>query len=66
MSVPGKKTQSFATMIMQVHDELVFEVKSSAADEAKHHIKKLMEHALTLSVPLEVSIGVGPNWEEAH
>ena len=55
-----------ARMIMQVHDELVFEVKEGCETSAKAVIKKHMEHAVALDVPLEVSIGIGKNWDEAH
>ena len=53
-------------MVMQVHDELVFEVENSFIDEALTSIKNKMESALTLDVPLIVGIGVGDNWDEAH
>lgn len=53
-------------MIMQVHDELVFEVAENDADTASVEICKLMENALSLSVPLVVSYEIGDNWEEAH
>lgn len=53
-------------MIMQVHDELVFEIKNNDLTEAKLSIKQLMESALSLSVPLVVSMGTGKNWDEAH
>jgi DNA polymerase-1 len=55
-----------ARMIMQVHDELVFEVAADALDEAKERIRALMEGAAELSIPLLVEIGVGSNWDEAH
>jgi DNA polymerase-1 len=55
-----------AVMVMQVHDELVFEVPEHKIDIAKDNIKALMEGAAQLSVPLTVSIGVGKNWDEAH
>lgn len=54
------------TMIMQVHDELVFEVKEADLIQATREIKQLMEHCVTLDVPLEVSMDSGKNWEEAH
>jgi DNA polymerase-1 len=60
------QTTPFARMTMQVHDELVFEVKADAVESARHEIKQRMEHAAELSVPLIVSIGVGANWDEAH
>ncbi|MGI9212658.1 MAG: DNA polymerase I, partial [Methylococcaceae bacterium] len=53
-------------MIMQVHDELVFEVEESCIPLAIEHIRPLMCEVATLSVPLEVNIGVGMNWDEAH
>ena len=53
-------------MIMQVHDELVFEVKESQLDNAVRLITEKMENAATLSVPLLVDVGVGINWDEAH
>jgi len=53
-------------MIMQVHDELVFEVEEDAVAEAKPRIRAAMESAAVLAVPLLVEIGVGDNWEEAH
>ncbi|STX27633.1 DNA polymerase I [Legionella beliardensis] len=53
-------------MIMQVHDELVFEIKQEAIDWATKEIHQLMENAVELVVPLQVSIGVGKNWDEAH
>ena len=53
-------------MIMQVHDELVLEVPESELDEVKAGIREHMVSAADLSVPLEVDIGVGANWDEAH
>ncbi|KGM08123.1 DNA polymerase I [Methylophaga thiooxydans] len=53
-------------MIMQVHDELVFEVPVDQLDMAKETIEKFMMGAAELKVPLEVGIGVGDNWEKAH
>ncbi|MBA2711196.1 MAG: DNA polymerase I [Tatlockia sp.] len=55
-----------AQMIMQVHDELVFEVHEGNVDKAKQTIRELMENTVELSVPLEVTIGVGKDWDEAH
>lgn len=55
-----------AKMIMQVHDELVFEVKKDMVERATLIIRELMEKTVQLSVPLIVSIGVGANWEDAH
>lgn len=53
-------------MIMQVHDELVFEVPDADVDWAREAIRQLMEQTVRLSVPLLVSVGVGANWDEAH
>jgi len=53
-------------MIMQVHDELVFEVPDDQLDLAKTEIEQFMIKAAELAVPLEVGIGVGDNWEQAH
>jgi DNA polymerase-1 len=53
-------------MIMQVHDELVFEIPESQLESAKAEIEKFMVNAAQLNVPLEVGIGVGENWEQAH
>ena len=53
-------------MLLQVHDELVFEVADSAVDEASKIIKNAMESAANLSIPLTVEIGTGKNWGEAH
>ncbi|ALP54297.1 DNA polymerase I [Candidatus Tenderia electrophaga] len=55
-----------ARMIMQVHDELVFEVKTGQIEEAKDGIRRCMAGAAELDVPLVVDIGVGANWDEAH
>ena len=53
-------------MLMQVHDELVFEVDAGFVDEAKAEILARMEAAAELRVPLRVEAGVGPTWDEAH
>ncbi len=55
-----------ARMILQVHDELIFEVDQSALEELKVKIPQLMIKALPLSVPIAVTVGVGKNWLEAH
>ncbi len=60
------QSRPYARVIMQVHDELVFEVRDEAIESAKEAIARLMEHTVELSVPLLVSIGVGQNWDEAH
>lgn len=53
-------------MIMQVHDELVFEVRSEKIEFYRQLIKQKMEAAAQLDVPLIVDVGVGENWDEAH
>jgi DNA polymerase-1 len=58
----GLKTK----MIMQVHDELVFEVPEEEREGVEAIVHDKMEHALELKVPLKVDVAVGKNWEEAH
>ncbi len=54
------------TMLLQVHDELVFEAPKGEVEEAKKMIVHEMENAMKLKVPLKVDVGVGKNWLEAH
>jgi len=61
-----QQNDSAVRMIMQVHDELVFEVKSEAVEAASQKIRALMEGSVKLDVPLLVEVGVGDNWDEAH
>ena len=61
------KGQDFKSkMLLQVHDELVFDVYKSEVDILKSLIKNKMEEAVSLSVPLDVEVGQGLNWLEAH
>jgi DNA polymerase-1 len=53
-------------MIMQVHDELVFEVPESELDWVRHEVPKLMAGVAHLKVPLLAEVGVGLNWDKAH
>jgi len=53
-------------MILQVHDELVFEIPDHEINAMQKLVKEEMESVLTLSVPIKVEIGVGKNWDEAH
>ena len=53
-------------MLLQVHDELVFEVPEAEIEQAKSLVKDIMENVVNLTVPLVVEIGVGKNWKEAH
>ncbi|HAZ61622.1 MAG TPA: DNA polymerase I [Gammaproteobacteria bacterium] len=55
-----------ARMIMQVHDELVFEVSTPQAEALAARVRELMAGAAELAVPLVVDVGMGPNWDEAH
>ncbi len=59
-------TKGEITMIMQVHDELVFEVNEAKAEELQHQICKLMAEAATLDVPLLAEAGLGDSWDQAH
>jgi DNA polymerase-1 len=61
-----QKEQPDARMIMQVHDELVLEVRSGEAEEVAVQVCKLMSAAAQLSVILKVEAGIGENWDEAH
>ncbi len=61
------ETQHLQTkMLLQVHDELVLEVPPSELELVKMNLRNLMTQVATLRVPLEVGIGIGSNWEEAH
>jgi DNA polymerase-1 len=55
-----------AQMILQIHDELLFDVPEDEVEQVKAIVKREMEGAMSLGVPLEVSVGVGRNWLEAH
>jgi len=55
-----------ARMIMQVHDELVFEVAEAQVEKTSNMIQQKMSQAADLKVPLVVDVGIGDNWEEAH
>jgi DNA polymerase-1 len=53
-------------VIMQVHDELVFEVPQAEVDWVRVEIPRLMAQVAQMRVPLLAEVGVGPNWEQAH
>ncbi|MCU4439411.1 DNA polymerase I [Acinetobacter lwoffii] len=55
-----------AKMLLQVHDELVFEVDEDIADELAPKLAEVMQSVLQISVPLVVEVGKGKNWDEAH
>jgi DNA polymerase-1 len=60
------KGRNDAHMLMQVHDELVFEVRADAIDEVRAAVIERMSGAAALAVPLLVDVGVGDNWDQAH
>ena len=68
VAIPGAldEAQLGATMLLQVHDELIFEVPEAEVDKTITVVKRVMEGAAHLSVPLIVDAGVGDNWDEAH
>jgi len=67
ISVAGwLKTRDDAHMLMQVHDELVFEVRKDSVEEIRREVVARMSGAAELRVPLLVEAGVGSNWDEAH
>ncbi len=53
-------------MVLQVHDELLFDTHKDEVDEIKSLVKKIMENALPLNVPILVDVGIGDNWLDAH
>jgi DNA polymerase-1 len=61
-----RETQPDCRMIMQVHDELVFEVSVDDVEQCRDTIAGLMTDAASLDVALEVDAGIGLNWNEAH
>ncbi|WP_174848416.1 DNA polymerase I [Yersinia artesiana] len=61
-----QEAEPLVRVIMQVHDELVFEVHESVLESAEQQIRELMEQSMQLAVPLKVDVGVGYNWDQAH
>jgi len=61
-----RQANTKSSMIMQVHDELVFEVHKDEVELMKNNISQLMKQAATLEVPMEVEVGLGQNWLQAH
>ncbi|MGD8978899.1 MAG: DNA polymerase I, partial [candidate division WOR-3 bacterium] len=53
-------------LLLSIHDELLFEIEESRVDEAQKIIRASMENAIEINVPIEVTIGIGQNWGEAH
>ena len=62
--IQGEKLR--ARMILQIHDELVFEAEKDEIETLMEMVKKEMEGAMELDVPIKVSISRGANWHEAH
>lgn len=62
----GSQTHIRGDMIMQVHDELLFEIHEDDVEAFLPHLKYQMEHAVELRVPLIVNMSSGMNWDEAH
>ena len=61
-----KATGLQTKMLLQVHDELVFEAPDSEVEQAVQIIKKTMENVVQMNVPFVVEVGVGNNWTDAH
>jgi len=61
-----RRDSASARLIMQVHDELVLEVKEDFIEVARRELSAAMGGAAQLRVPLKVEVGVGMNWDEAH
>lgn len=61
-----EKEKLRSRMILQVHDELVFDVHKEEVDVVRENVTELMKNAVSLEVPMEVEVGVGKNWLEAH
>lgn len=57
---------NYVKIIIQVHDELVFEIKTEKIEKISKDIKKLMESSIVLDIPLKVDLKTGKNWEQAH
>ena len=60
------KSSLRSRMLLQVHDELVFDVHKNEMDVLKEIVSQRMKTAMSLKVPVEIGIGVGKNWLEAH
>ena len=59
-----RKTQT--KLVLQVHDELVFDAHKDEVDEVLPMIKSKMENAMPINVPVIADVGIGENWLEAH
>ena len=61
-----KKAKLRSTMLLQVHDELVFDVHETEVEQLKKLVVDNMVNAITINVPIEAEVGIGDNWLEAH
>ncbi len=61
-----KKEKMSSKMLLQVHDELVFEVEKDELEDVKRIAENKMRHAIKLNVPIDIDMGAGANWFEAH
>jgi DNA polymerase-1 len=61
-----REQQLRSRLVLQVHDELVFEVPDTEVELLARELPRLMTGVAQLSVPLVVDVGVGPNWDRAH
>ena len=61
-----KKEKLRSKMVLQVHDELVFDVFKNEVEQIKPQIESFMKNAIPLEVPMEIGMGTGNNWLEAH
>jgi DNA polymerase-1 len=59
-----KKHPEYGHMILQIHDELIFEVPNEHVEIAKKEIKQIMETIVNLCIPLTVDVSIGKNWGE--
>jgi DNA polymerase-1 len=60
------KMKVCSKMVLQVHDELVFDVHKDEVDEISDMVKEKMETAIPMKVPIQVETGIGENWLDAH
>jgi DNA polymerase-1 len=61
-----KKERFKSRLLLQIHDELIFEIYQPEIEKAKSIIKEIMEHCLELSVPVKVNLKTGNNWAELN
>jgi DNA polymerase-1 len=61
-----KKRKLISKMVLQVHDELVFDASLNEIEELSKLVKELMEKAMPLKIPVLAEVGIGANWLESH